>query len=126
LAVDKSGRVYVVGSIPLLHPEAQTVQEMLDGWRNQQLCRNLAHETIESRIRLVERFVAYTNEFPWTWTPAMVEEFFGDLRSVHDRKQSTVRGYQMALRLFSVPTSANPTTAGIESASNGSAPIPPK
>lgn len=100
LGVDKSGRVYVVGAVPLLHPEVQTVQEMLAGWRNQQLCRNLAHDTIEDRIRLVERFLAYTNEFPWTWTPAMVEEFFSDLRSVKRRRQSTIRGYQHALRLF--------------------------
>jgi len=47
-----------VGSVPLLHPDAQTVQEMLGGWRNQQLCRNLAHHTIDERIRLVERFLA--------------------------------------------------------------------
>jgi integrase/recombinase XerD len=33
----------------------QTVREMLEGWRNQQLCRNLALD-IEGRIRLVERF----------------------------------------------------------------------
>jgi site-specific recombinase XerD len=100
LPVDKSGRFYVVGSVPLLHPEAQTVQEMLDGWRNQQLCRNLAHETIDQRIRLVERFLAYTNEFPWTWTAAMVEEFFSDLRSISRRRQSTIRNYQNALRMF--------------------------
>ena len=80
MPVDKSGRVYVVGSVPLLHPEAQTVEEMLEGWRNQQLCRNLDHDTIAGRIRLVERFIEHTNEFPWTWTPAMVEEFFSDLR----------------------------------------------
>jgi hypothetical protein len=30
----------------------------------------------------------------------MVEEFFSDLRSVKRRKQSTVRGYQNALRMF--------------------------
>jgi site-specific recombinase XerD len=100
LPVDKSGRFYVVGSVPLLHPEAQTVAEMLEGWRNQQLCRNLAPDTIEQRIALVQRFLDYTNEFPWTWTPAMVEEFFSDLRSVSRRKQSTVRGYQNTLRLF--------------------------
>ncbi len=100
MPVDKSGRVYVVGSVPLLHVEAQTVQEMLDGWRNQQLCRNLDHDTIEGRIRIVERFLEHTNEFPWTWTPTMAEEFFSDLRSVHHRKQSTIRGYQNALRLF--------------------------
>jgi len=92
--------VYVVGAVPLLHPEAQTVEEMLEGWRNQQLCRNLDHETIAGRIRIVARFVEVTNEFPWTWTPAMAEEFFSDLRSVRGRKQSTIRGYQNALRLF--------------------------
>jgi hypothetical protein len=81
---------WVVGSVPVLHPDAQTVDEMLEGWRNQQLCRNLDHDTIAGRERLVERFIKHTNEFPWTWTPAMVEEFFSDLRSVKRRKQSTV------------------------------------
>jgi integrase/recombinase XerD len=38
--------VYVVGSIPLLHPETQTVDKMLEDWRNQQLCRNLDHDAI--------------------------------------------------------------------------------
>ena len=98
MPVDKSGRVYVVGSVPVLHPEAQTVDEMLEGWRNQQLCRNLDHDTIAGRVRLVERFIEHTNEFPWTWTPAMVEEFFSDLRSVKRRKQSTVRRYQNAAK----------------------------
>jgi integrase/recombinase XerD len=86
LPVDKSGRVYVVGSVPVLHPEAQTVDEMLEGWRYQQLSRNLDHDTIAGRVRLVERFIEHTNEFPWTRTPAMVEEFFSDLRSVKRRK----------------------------------------
>jgi integrase/recombinase XerD len=57
LPVDKSGCVYVVGSVPLPHAEAQTVEEMLESWRNQQLCRNLDHETIAGRIRIVERFL---------------------------------------------------------------------
>ncbi len=100
MPVDRSGRFYLVPSVPLLHPEAQTVREMLEGFRNQQLCRNLAHDTIDRRERLVERFLEYTNEFPWTWTPGMVEEFFGDLRAEHGRRQSTVRCYQQALRLF--------------------------
>ena len=100
MPVDKSGRFYVVGPVPLLHPEAQTVAEMLEGWRNQQLCRNLAPDTIEQRIALVQRFLDYTNEFPWTWTPAMVEEFFSDLLAISRCKQSTVRGYQNTLRLF--------------------------
>ena len=73
---------------------------MLQGWCNQQLSRNLAHHSIDDRIRLVERFLAYTDGVAWTWTPSMVEEFFSDLRSIKRRKQSTVRGCQNALRLF--------------------------
>ena len=100
MPVDKSGRVFLVGSVPLLHPEVQTVDEMLDGWRNQQLCRNLAHDTIDARIGIVRRFIAHSNEFPWSWTPAIVEEFFADLRGIKGARQSTVRSYQNALRLF--------------------------
>lgn len=100
MPVDKSGRVYLVGSVPLLHPEVQTVEEMLDGWRNQQLCRNLALDTIEGRIAIVRRFIDHANEFPWAWTPALAEEFFADLRGIKGRRQSTTRGYQNALRLF--------------------------
>ncbi len=85
--------MFLVGSVPLLHPEVQTVEEMLEGWRNQQLCRNLAPNTIDARIATVRRFVEYTNEFPWSWTPAIVEEFFADLRGIKGRRQSTVRGY---------------------------------
>jgi integrase/recombinase XerD len=44
----------------------------------------------------VQRFI----EFPWTWMPASIEEFFGDLRSIKGRKQSTARGCQTTLRLF--------------------------
>jgi hypothetical protein len=35
--------------IPVLHREAQTVDVRLDGWRYQQLCRNLDHDTIAGR-----------------------------------------------------------------------------
>jgi hypothetical protein len=117
LPVDKSGRVFLVGSVPLLHPEVQTVEEMLDGWRNQQLCRNLDHDTNDGRIGLVRRFIAHTNEYPWSWTPAIVEEFFADLRGIKGRRQSTIRGYQNGLRipsssgLSATKRSALPATA---------------
>ena len=62
MPVDNSGRVYVVGSVPVLRPEAQTVDEMLEGWRNRQLCRNLDRDTIARRVWLVGRFIEHTNE----------------------------------------------------------------
>jgi integrase len=100
MAVDESGRVRLAGSVSLLHPEQQTVEEMLQGWRNQQLSRNLQFATADQRIRYVRRFMDHVNEFPWNWTPAMVEEYFGDLRSIKRRSHSTVRGQQSALRHF--------------------------
>src|SRR3954453_24256851 len=73
---------------------------MLSGCRHQQLARNLALATIESRERLVRRFLGFTNEMPWCWTVQHVDEFFGDLRAEHALRRSTVRAYQNALRLF--------------------------
>lgn len=100
MAVDEVGRVTLVRSAPLLHPEDQTVEEMLSGWRNQQLSRNLQIATVDQRIRCVRRFLDRSNEYPWRWTPALVEEYFGDLGSVHKLTHSTLRAHQGALRHF--------------------------
>jgi len=73
---------------------------MLDGWRNQQLARNLQFATIEQRLRYVQRFIGHVNAEPWNWTPAMVEEFSSDLRTIRHVSHATLRGYQSALRAF--------------------------
>ncbi len=100
VAVDEVGRVHLVGAVALLYPEAQVVEEMLQGWRNQQLSRNLQFATIEQRARYVRRFIVHVNEFPWRWTPSHVEEYFGDLRSITQLRHATLRGQQCALRHF--------------------------
>lgn len=100
MAVDSSGRVTLVRSTRWLHPEDQAVEEMLAGWRNQQLCRNLQMATIDQRIRCVRKFLASVNEYPWRWSPALVEEYFGDLKSVRRVSHSTLRAHQSALRHF--------------------------
>jgi integrase/recombinase XerC len=88
------------GSVRLLHPAEQTFEAMLDGWRNQQLARNLSFVTIASREAMVRRFHADTNEFPWVWTAAHVDEWFMDARAVRRMAHSTLRSYQRALRAF--------------------------
>lgn len=98
--VDGAGRLVVVPGVRYLSSEDAVLAGMLDGWRNQQLSRNLSFGTIEPRQQLVDRFVRYVNEYPWRWSPAMVDEFFGDLRSQRHARQTTVRGYQTSLRLF--------------------------
>ncbi|MFJ3926315.1 hypothetical protein [Streptomyces sp. NPDC090022] len=40
------------------------------------------------------------NAFPWHWTPAMVDEWLGDLRSLRELKRSTIRSYSEAVRAF--------------------------
>lgn len=87
-------------SMPVLRPDEQVLQMMLDGWRNQQLSRNLQFATIEQRLRHVRRFIDHVNADPWNWTPTMVEEFSADLRAVKHVAHSTLRGYHSALRAF--------------------------
>ena len=61
MQIDGSGRVHLVQSMPVLRPDEQVLQMMLDGWRNQQLSRNLQFATIEQRLRCVQRLVCKTS-----------------------------------------------------------------
>jgi len=85
--------------------------------------RNLEFATIEQRLRCVQRFLHHVNEDPWNWTPAMVEEFSADLRTVKHVAHSTLTTPRCAR---SPATSATPTTAGTGSARRTSARTPPR
>ena len=100
MSVDSRGVASRTAAVPLLHPEDHVVREMLDGWRNQQLSRALSFQTIEQREKVLMRFMAFTNEHPWNWTPSQVDEFFGDLRAARGVRQTTLRNYQNAVSLF--------------------------
>ncbi|MET9248026.1 tyrosine-type recombinase/integrase [Nonomuraea sp. NPDC003709] len=84
----------------LLRPHEQVADAMLDGWRNQQLARNLAFSTIEGRLNAVRAFGRHADTHPWEWTPKMVDDWLGDLRAVRHLKQSTLRNYAEAVRSF--------------------------
>ena len=91
----------LVSGVVQLRPEDAMVEAMLKGWRAQQSARGLQAATMEPRERLVRRFVAFTNEYPWNWTPAHIEEWTQTLTSEKRLAPSTIRGYQTDLRLFS-------------------------
>ena len=78
----------------------RTLVEMLQGWRNQQLARNLAFATINSREAEIRRFVAQCGEYPWRWSVQMVDDWLGDQRSVRHLRQSTIRAKAVTVRLF--------------------------
>ena len=100
MQLDGAGRVRVVESVPPLRPDEQVLEMMLEGWRSQQLSRNLQFATIDQRVRCVRRFVEHVNEDPWNWTAATVEEFSADLRAVRHVSHATLRGYHGAVRAF--------------------------
>ncbi|HEU5002393.1 MAG TPA: tyrosine-type recombinase/integrase [Actinomycetota bacterium] len=88
-------------SASLLRPEDQVLSAMVDGWRDQQLARNLNRSTIEDRLSSLARFQRFTNEYPWQWRPQDVEQFTAHLRSgARPVARTTVRSYQAAIRQF--------------------------
>ncbi|MEU8310732.1 site-specific integrase [Actinomadura sp. NPDC048955] len=99
-AAPGAASLHLVGGTALLRPEEQVAEAMLEGWRNQQLARNLAFSTIEGRENAVKAFTHYADAFPWAWTPQLVDEWLGDLRAVRHLKQSTLRNYSEAVRSF--------------------------
>lgn len=48
----------LVSDLPLLRPEEQVFSAMLQGWRAQQMARNLSVGTAEGRERTVQAFGA--------------------------------------------------------------------
>jgi len=90
----------LAGGLPLLHPQEQVFDAMVDGWRNQQLARNLAASTVAGREEKVRAFARHSDAFPWQWTAQLADEWLGDLRGVRGCARSTVRGYQGAVQLF--------------------------
>lgn len=88
------------GGVAFVHPEEQIFAAMLEGWRRQMVSRNLATETIEPRIKLIQRFSVFTGTYPWQWTPQDVIDFSADFMAPNKRAKSTLRQYQNTLRLF--------------------------
>jgi integrase/recombinase XerC len=95
-----SATLQLADGVALLRPDEQMFTAMLRGWENQQRARNLGPGTIERRVNVVRAFTAYTNTYPWHWSPQLVDEWLGDLVSVRKLRKSTLRNYQTSIRLM--------------------------
>ena len=95
-----SARLELVDGVVHLHPEDAMVEAMLRGWAAQQMARGLRRDSIEAREHLVRRFLAFTNDFPWHWSAADVDEWSVWLTGERHLRPSTIRQYQGSLRLF--------------------------
>lgn len=100
-SVPGSARLELVDGVFHLHEEDAVLTAMLSGWEQQQRGgRGLRHSTVRCRTSAVRQFIEYTNEYPWNWTAAHVDEWTTALICEQKRAKSTVRGYQCSLRLF--------------------------
>ncbi|WP_029892904.1 tyrosine-type recombinase/integrase [Nocardia brasiliensis] len=96
-----SARLELVDGVALLRPEDVVLEAMLRGWQAQQVGgRGLRKATVTARLGVVKRFLAYTNEYPWHWSPAHLDEWMVDQISRAGLAKSTMRSYQDALNSF--------------------------
>jgi len=102
-AVDLAGAAHLVleAGVAHLDPVASMFEAMLEGWERQQRSRFLRASTIGARLRLVRRFAEFSGQYPWQWSPGELEAFASHLASgEHPVVASTLRSYQVTLRLF--------------------------
>jgi integrase/recombinase XerC len=98
---DGPARLVLASGASLLHPEEDVFKAMLEGWGTQMRSRLLAAGSIDSRLRLVHRFALFTNDYPWKWSPADMEEWTSELVSGQNPlAHSTLRTYQQTIAMF--------------------------
>ena len=90
----------LVSGVVQLRPEDAMFEAMLSGWRAQQAARGLKDDTTAPRERLVRRFLDFTSEYPWAWSPGHMDEWSLHLTAEQHLAPSTIRSYQCTLRLF--------------------------
>lgn len=88
------------GAGALVHDEDDVVEDMLAGWARQQQARGFKPRTVQQNRSVIRRFLASTNEYPWTWTAAHLDEWTVDLLTTKHLAISTVRNYHGAVRAF--------------------------
>jgi integrase/recombinase XerC len=96
-----AARLVLLGDdVAVLRPQEHVFAAMLTGWRNQQLARRLALATIEGREHQVRAFADHAQAYPWSWSAQLLDEWMTDLRSVRNLRASSLRGYQLSIKLF--------------------------
>ncbi|OMC33633.1 integrase [Mycobacterium colombiense] len=96
-----SAALSLVSKVRPLDPETAVFTAMLSGWADQQRARVCQPPTVQARASVVRRFAEFTGAYPWQWRADDADAFFSKLLSGSEPKaDSTVRGYQNALRLF--------------------------
>jgi site-specific recombinase XerD len=86
----------LVAGATSLRVESALFEQMLIGWRRQQLSRRLGGSLIDGRERTVRRFQVFADDWPWSWRAEDLERWVAGSGWAH----STVRNYQGAVGAF--------------------------
>lgn len=96
-----SARLHLASGVPLIRAEEVVLRAMFEGYLAHQVgSRGMRRNTVSKRLGVVRQFVKYTNEYPWQWGAAHLDEWMISLVSEHQRAKSTIRNYQTALKSF--------------------------
>lgn len=85
---------------PFGREEDAVVDKMMEGWAQQQRAHRLKPRTIQHGQSVIRQFLAFTNEYPWTWTASHLDEWTVDLIAIKGLATSTIRNYHGAIRGF--------------------------
>jgi len=107
MAVGQRERLVLAGAaegvlapgVSFLEPAETVLEAMVEGWVVQQQSRLLSPVSIDKRRFTVRRFVGFTNEYPWQWGPADVEEWTASMVA-GGLSHATIRNYQQTVALF--------------------------
>jgi hypothetical protein len=91
--------VYLPAGVAGPDPDA-FLSDVLTGWRRAQLAQNFSPGTARRRVASVLRMGDFVGSYPWQWTAADADDFFGHLRGVRNLAHTTVRAYQTDVKLF--------------------------
>lgn len=87
--------------VALLNPAETVLAGMLLDWRNQQIGgRNLTRRYVKTSAALVQRFVDFSDAYPWEWTAAGFDKWMTTLVEERELAPTTIRLYQSAIRQF--------------------------
>lgn len=98
-ALEGSAKQVLAAGVSFLQPDEAVFEAMLIGWETQQRSRLLAAHTIWQRSLVVRRLVSFTNDYPWQWTPADVEEWTAEMVG-RGLAHATLRNYQQIVAQF--------------------------
>jgi hypothetical protein len=100
--------VYLPAGVAGPDPDA-FMSDVLTGWRRAQLAQNFSPDTARRRVASVLRMGDFVGSYPWQWTAADADDFFGHLRGVRNLQVMNIHAARAAVPMATYPALKQPT-----------------